>query len=76
MRGQWLAMEHSRLHAVESWPEGPRKRAALASIRSKLASLAATEPVECCVCRERSVARLVELRPTPSIQDAPIDVAA
>ena len=34
-----LAMEHYRLHVIERWPEGANKDAALAGIRSALASL-------------------------------------
>ena len=39
MQVQWLAAEHHRLHLVEEWPEGPRKYATLAAIRSTLAGL-------------------------------------
>jgi len=73
MRDQWLAMEHSRLHAVETWPDGPRKEAVLASIRSKLASLALAG--ECSLSRERPV-RLVELRVSPVAPKTPVHVAA
>jgi hypothetical protein len=39
MGKQWLAVEHYRLHDVEQWPEGRKKCATLAAIRSKMESL-------------------------------------
>jgi len=39
MSNQWLAMEHYRLHEVEQWPEGRKKCATLAAIRSSMESL-------------------------------------
>lgn len=76
MRGQWLAMEHSRLHAVEAWPDSPRREAVLASIRSKIGSLEQADSSECPICQERSASRLIEIRLGPVVQDAPIHVAA
>ena len=35
----WLATEHSRLHLIEQWPDGPRKEAALAAARSAMDGL-------------------------------------
>ncbi len=34
-----LASEHHRLHTVDEWPDGPRKKAALDAIYSTLESL-------------------------------------
>ena len=34
-----LTMEHYRLHTIERWPEGARKDAALAGVRSALAGM-------------------------------------
>jgi hypothetical protein len=42
MNSQWLAMEQYRLQCVEQWPEGPRKQAELAAIRSAMESLIRT----------------------------------
>jgi len=39
MHTAWLASEHSRIHLIEQWPDGPRKTAALAAARSALDSL-------------------------------------
>jgi hypothetical protein len=53
MTRSWLAMEHYRIHTIETWPEGPRKQAALAAARSTLESLRRTvsTELECVVCR-------------------------
>lgn len=39
IRDQWLAVEHYRLNAVQAWPDGPRKQAAIAAIGSTMASM-------------------------------------
>ena len=70
MMEQWLAMEHYRLHAVEEWPDGPRKRAALGAIYSKMESLSRNQPstsAECVICLNR-LKKLVEFprRSSPS----------
>lgn len=39
MYAAWLASEHSRIHLIEQWPDGPRREAALAAARSTLDSL-------------------------------------
>jgi hypothetical protein len=39
MHTAWLASEHSRIHLIEQWPDGPRKTAALVAARSALNSL-------------------------------------
>ncbi len=62
MHFQWLTTEHNRLHVVEEWADGPAKDAALAAIRSTLASLLRNAPVDmhlplCEVC----LGRLIEL---------------
>lgn len=58
MHFQWFKTEHHRLHIIEEWPDSPHKEAALAAIRSKLASLARNlpsnpHPLHCEVCLNR-----------------------
>ena len=58
MHFQWFRTEHHRLHVIEEWPDSPQKQAALAPIRSKLASLARYLPsgshvLDCEVCLNR-----------------------
>jgi hypothetical protein len=36
---QWIAVEHSRLHGVEDWPDSLRKQTVLAAIHSSIRSL-------------------------------------
>jgi hypothetical protein len=36
---QWIAVEHSRLHGVEYWPDSLRKQTVLAAIHSSIRSL-------------------------------------
>jgi hypothetical protein len=77
MRDQWLAMEHYRLHSVEEWPDGPKKEAALAGIRSKLDSLsgdALASHIHCAICLDRSE-RLLQFPPT-RLSPAPFHAAA
>jgi hypothetical protein len=55
MHAAWLASEHSRIHVIEQWPEGPRKEAALAAARSTMDSLlrsgrADVSAFHCTVC--------------------------
>jgi hypothetical protein len=55
MHRQWIAMEHYRLHSVETWPNSPYREAALAAIHSTLESLrqgpdSAQGVAECMVC--------------------------
>jgi hypothetical protein len=64
MNDQWRAIEHYRLHAIEEWPDSPRKTAALAAIRSTLESLVRYAPGSstldhCTLCQNRT--RLFEL---------------
>lgn len=77
MREQWLAVEHHRLHAIEEWPDGPRKQAALASIHSKLESLSQglLPSTECTVCQDRS-GKLVKFPHSLPSAIAAIDAAA
>ena len=39
MYNEWLAMQHYRIHVMEQWPDGPRKRAGLAAARSVIERL-------------------------------------
>ena len=54
MQQEWLAVEHHRIHVMESWPDGDRKQAGLAAARATLDSLARGAPNEfsflCTVC--------------------------
>jgi hypothetical protein len=51
------AFEHYRIHAIELWPEGPRKEAGLASARSVLDRMVRTMPeassFACAICASR-----------------------
>ena len=64
---EWIGQEHHRLHVVEEWPEGPQKQAVLASIRSKLRSLAwnrGSEGMpECMVCFSRKASASDRMTP-------------
>ena len=56
--GQWMMVEHYRLHCVERWDDSPNKQAALAGIRSALERLMAASPsladsLPCMVCASR-----------------------
>jgi hypothetical protein len=60
----WLAVEHYRIHLIENWPDGARKKASLASALSALAALERSAPLEasefvCEICESR---KKVELR--------------
>lgn len=77
MYPQWIAMEHYRMHVIEAWPDGPRKNAYLAAVRSALNALESDAPVtapvfvcEVCAARRR-VVPIIEFRP-----DAPTRMAA
>ena len=69
MHFQWFSTEHHRLHIIEEWPDGPQKQAALAAVRSKLASLARHLPPDsdvahCEICLNHKERRgLVALAP-------------
>jgi hypothetical protein len=77
MHFQWFKTEHHRLHVVEEWPDSPHKQAALASIRSKLASLACHLPsgshvLDCEVCLNRvDHSRVFAFPLAPSIAEGP-----
>lgn len=69
--GQWIRMEHYRLHCVEEWPDSSHKDATLISIRSALqrletAATAAVEPVQCVVCASRKTKSVVFQMPSRS----------
>jgi hypothetical protein len=69
--GQWIRMEHYRLHCVEEWPDSSHKDATLISIRSALqrletASTAAVEPAQCMVCASRKTKWVVLQMPSRS----------
>jgi hypothetical protein len=54
----WLAAEHSRLHLIEQWPDGLRKEAALAAVRSAMDGLVRRRRsdesgFQCFVCANR-----------------------
>lgn len=56
MHGNWLTMEHYRIHVMELWPDGPEKEAGLASARSALESLIRIMPrasFACTTCANR-----------------------
>jgi hypothetical protein len=54
MQQEWLAVEHHRIHVMETWPDGARKQAGLAAARATLESLARSAPKEfsfaCTIC--------------------------
>jgi hypothetical protein len=55
---QWLMIEHSRLHAVEAWPESAHRRATLAAVIAAIKRLSSdpslrAESLDCTVCRSR-----------------------
>lgn len=47
---RWIAIEHYRMHLVESWPDSDHKQATLAAIRAALASLGDNGSESCCEC--------------------------
>ena len=56
--GQWMKVEHYRLHCVERWADSPHKQAVLAGIHSALDRLQAASPspagsLSCMVCASR-----------------------
>ena len=57
MYSQWFKTEHDRLHIIEDWPDGPSKLAALAAVRSAIASLLRVapekSPFDCEICLNR-----------------------
>jgi hypothetical protein len=79
MYSGWLAVEHCRIHAMELWPDGPRKEAGLRSARSALDSLVRTLPKEssftCATCASRP--RYVTVIPTRDAgRESPSSLAA
>jgi len=74
--GQWIKVEHYRLHCVEMWADGPRKQVVLAGIRSVLERLQAVSPspagsMQCSVCASRRREAVVLQFPSGS-QAAPV----
>ena len=55
--GEWIAMEHYRLHSVERWPDSPYKTATLEAIHLSLARLMRdaleTRATDCSICFNR-----------------------
>lgn len=51
MHSEWLAMERYRIQVMELWPDGPRKRAGIASARASLEALARGMPEEAALPR-------------------------
>jgi hypothetical protein len=54
----WLAAEHTRIHLMEQWPDGPRKETALAAARSAIDGLLRSARSDesgfrCLVCANR-----------------------
>ena len=80
MLGQWINMEHYRLHCVEGWADSPHKQAVLAGIRCALERLQAALPpdgqLQCMVCASRRRVAVLQF-PSPS-HAAPVlvDLAA
>ena len=75
--GQWIMVEHYRLHCVERWDDSPHKQAALAGIRSALEQLhaalpSATDSLPCMVCASRRREAVVLQFPSGS-QEAPVN---
>jgi hypothetical protein len=79
MHSEWLAMEHYRIHLMESWPDGPKKEAGLASARSALESLARTvsegSSFACAACASRRQP-VTAIPRAPRIQRFPSGLAA
>jgi hypothetical protein len=77
---EWIAMEHYRLHTVETWPESPYKDATLAAIHSTLAGLLrdlrAVRPPECSICWSRSNVQTIVEFPSRSRMLARSNLAA
>jgi hypothetical protein len=74
--GQWIKVEHYRLHSVQRWADSPHKQAVLAGIRSALERLQAALPVPagslpCMVCASRRREAVVLQFPSGS-QAAPV----
>ena len=81
MYSQWFKSEHDRLHIIEAWPDSPCKQAALAAVRSAIASLeriaSETAPLDCDICLNRRSHGLVAFPgPSPILEDASTELAA
>jgi hypothetical protein len=62
MLGEWINMEHYRLHCVKEWADSPYKEAVLAAIHSSLERFiaAATFEPKCMVCPARAESVVLE----------------
>jgi hypothetical protein len=81
MHAAWLASEHSRIHLIEQWPDGPRKEAALAAARSTLDSLLRSSPsheptFSCAICGSRRGSASIIEYPKRAEHPHPSDLAA
>jgi hypothetical protein len=81
MYAAWLASEHSRIHLIEQWPDGPRKEAALAAARSALDSLLRSSRSDgsefrCAVCDTRHMSPSIIEYPKQLQHPRPSDMAA
>ena len=75
--GQWIKVEHYRLHCVERWADSPHKQAVIAGLRSGLERLEAALPAPaglspCMVCASRRREAVVLQFPSGS-QEAPVN---
>jgi hypothetical protein len=79
MRSEWLAMEHYRIHLMETWPDGPAKEAGLAAARSALESQIRAMPngssFTCMTCASRRKAVTV-MPSAPRVFNLPLRRAA
>jgi hypothetical protein len=80
MLTEWVAVEHYRLHQVESWPDSPRRRAALSAIHSTLQSLSrdprfSAEALKCAACA-RAKSTPIEITPALHVVRNVADLAA
>ena len=79
MRREWLAMEHYRIHLMETWPDGLAKEAGLAAARSALESQVRAMPkgssFTCATCASRRKAVTV-MPSAPRVFDVPLRRAA
>ena len=79
MRSEWLAMEHYRIHLMETWPDGPVKEAGLAAAWSAFERQVAEMPkgssFTCATCARRRKAVTV-MPSAPRVFNLPLGLAA
>jgi hypothetical protein len=79
MHSEWLAMEHYRIHLMETWPDGPVKEAGLAAARSAFESQVRAAPkgssFTCATCASRRKAVTV-MPSAPRVFNLPLGRAA